>query len=148
VAIVNESFANRNYPGRSAIGERFQYGQLNEKGYWYTIVGLVKEIREVAMGEDLKPAVYRLLEQSEQVGSLPSGIAFRTAVEPASIVSAVRQAVWSVDKNQRVWRVQTMEEIVDRQLSTPAQSKTLLGAFALLALLLASLGLYECSPTR
>src|SRR5207249_10044455 len=37
VAIVNESFANRHFPGRSAIGARFQYGQLNAKGYWYTI---------------------------------------------------------------------------------------------------------------
>jgi putative ABC transport system permease protein len=142
VAIVNESFANRNFPGRSAIGARFQYGQLNEKGYWYTIVGVVKEIREVAMGEALRPAVYRLHEQTDQVGSLPSGIVVRTAVEPASIVSAVRQAIWSVDKNQPVWRMQTLEEIVDRQLSTATQSTTLLGAFALLALLLASLGLY------
>jgi putative ABC transport system permease protein len=142
VAIVNESFANRNFPGRSAIGARFQYGQLNEKGYWYTIVGVVKEIREVAMGEALRPAVYRLHEQTDQVGSLPSGIVVRTAVEPASIVSAVRQAIWSIDKNQPVWRVQTLEEIVNRQLSTPTQSTTLLGAFALLALLLASLGLY------
>jgi len=66
----------------------------------------------------------------------------RTAVEPASIVTAVRQAVWSVDRNQPIWRVQTLEQIVDRQLSTPTQSTTLLTAFALLALLLASLGLY------
>jgi ABC-type antimicrobial peptide transport system permease subunit len=63
-------------------------------------------------------------------------------VEPASIVSAVRQAIWSVDKNQPISRVQTLEEIVDRQLSTPTQSTTLLSAFALLALLLASIGLY------
>jgi putative ABC transport system permease protein len=142
VAIVSETFADRHYPGRSAIGERFQYGQLNEKGYWYTIVGVVKEIREVAMGEGLRPAVYRLHDQTDQVGSLPNGIVVRTAVEPASIVSAVRQAIWSVDKNQPIWRVQSLEDIVDRQLSTPAQSTTLLSAFAVLALLLASLGLY------
>src|SRR5207249_4340150 len=117
VAIVNESFANRNFPGRSAIGARFQYGQLNEKGHWYTIVGVVKEIREVGMAEKLRPAVYRLHEQTDQVASLPNGLVVRTAVEPASIVSAVRQAIWSVDKNQPVWRVQTLEEIVDRQLS-------------------------------
>jgi predicted permease len=142
MAIVNETFADRHFPGRSAIGERFQYGRINEKGYWYTIVGVVKEIREVAMGEVLRPTVYRVLEQADQVGSLPNGIVVRTALEPASIVSAVRQAIWSVDKNQPVWRVQTMEEIVDRQLSTATQSTALLGAFALLALLLASLGLY------
>ena len=71
-----------------------------------------------------------------------AAIVVRTAVEPASIVSAVRQAIWSVDKNQPIWRVQTLEEIVDRQLSTPDAEHALLSAFALLALLLASLGLY------
>ena len=66
----------------------------------------------------------------------------RTAVEPASIVSAVHQAIWSLDKNQPLARIRTMEEIVDRQLSTPSQSTALLSAFALLALLLAALGIY------
>ena len=82
------------------------------------------------------------MSRRTRVGDQPSGIVVRTAVEPASIVSAVRQAIWSVDKNQPIWRVRTLEQIVDRQLSTPAQSTTLLSAFALLALLLASLGLY------
>ena len=102
----------------------------------------MKEIRDRGVAEELKPAVYRLHEQADQSGDQPSGIVVRTAVEPASIVSAVRQAIWSVDKNQPVWRVQTIEDIVARQLSTPSQSTTLLSAFALLALLLASLGLY------
>jgi predicted permease len=141
-AIVNETFADRHFPGRSVIGEKLQYGQLNDKGYWYTIVGVVKEVREVAMGEAPRPAVYRLHDQTDQVGSLPSGIVIRTAVEPASIVSAVRQAIWSVDKDQPIWRIQTVDDIVDGQLSTATQSTSLLGAFALLALLLASLGLY------
>jgi ABC-type antimicrobial peptide transport system permease subunit len=57
-------------------------------------------------------------------------------------VPAVRQAIWSLDKNQPIARVRTMEEIVDRQLSTSSQSTALLGAFAVLALLLASIGLY------
>jgi predicted permease len=142
VAIVNETFANRAFPGHSAIGARFQYGRLNDKGYWYTIVGVVKEIREVGMEEELRPAVYRLLEHSDQVGSEPSGIVVRTSVEPESIVAAVRQAIWSVDKNQPIARVQTVEEIVDRQLATSSQSGGLMSAFALLALFLASLGLY------
>jgi ABC-type antimicrobial peptide transport system permease subunit len=93
----------------------------------------------------LKPTIYLLHEQTDQwstKGAQPSGIVVRTAVEPTSIVSAVRHAIWSVDKNQPIWRVQTLEEIVDRQLSTPRQSTALMSAFALLALLLASLGLY------
>src|SRR5262249_35111555 len=143
VAIVNETFADRNFPGRSPLAAQLKFGQLNDKGYWYTIVGVVKEIRDRGVTEELKPTIYRLHEQADQgIVDRPSGVVVRTAVEPASIVSAVRQAIWSVDKNQPIWRVQTLEESVDRQLATPAQSTTLLSAFALLALLLASLGLY------
>jgi len=145
VAIVNETFADRNFPGRSPVGAQLKFGQLDKKGYWYTIVGVVKEIRERGVTEELKPTIYLLHEQTDQwstKGAHPSGIVVRTAMEPASIISAVRQAIWSVDKNQPVWRVQTLEEIVGRQLSTPTQSTALLGAFAVLALLLASVGLY------
>jgi len=142
VAIVNESFANRNYPGRSPLGERFQFGNWGDNAYWYTIVGVVKEIRDRGVAEELTAAVYRVHEQADQSGDLPSGIVVRTSVDPASIVSAVRQAIWSVDKNQPVARVQTFEEIMARQLSVPSKNTTLLSAFALLALLLASLGLY------
>ncbi len=60
-----------------------------EKGYWYTIVGVVKEIREVGMEEELKPSVYRLHEQADQVMDEASGIVVRTSVEPDSIVAAV-----------------------------------------------------------
>src|SRR5207244_4941929 len=88
------------------------------------------------------PAVYRVREQCDQIDNLSAGIVVRTAVEPASLISAVRHAIWSLDRNQPLARIRTMEEIVDRELSTPSQSTALLGAFALLALLLASLGLY------
>ena len=142
VAIVNESFAARNFPGRSALGARFKFGRLGEKGYWYTVVGVVKEIRDRGVAEELQPTVYRVHEQADQSGDQPSGIVVRTAVEPASIVPAVRQAIWSIDRNQPVTRVQTVEDIVARQLSVPSQNTVLLSAFALLALLLASLGLY------
>jgi predicted permease len=141
-AIINESFANRHFPGRSPLGARFRFGRLGDQGYWYTVVGVVKEIRDRGVAEDLQPAIYRLHEQADQSVDQPSGILVRTSVEPASIVSAVRQAIWSVDKNQPIARVQTIEEIVARQLSVPSQNTALLSAFALLALLLASVGLY------
>ena len=142
VAIVNEVFANRHFAGRSALGQRFKFGALGEKGYWYTIVGVLKPIPESGVLNEVKPAVYRVHEQCDQIGDLNAGIVARTAVEPASIVPAVRHAIWSLDKHQPLARIQTMEDIVDRQLSTSSQSTALLGAFALLALLLASLGIY------
>jgi predicted permease len=142
VVVVNESFANRNYPGRSPLGERLKFERLNEKGYWYMIVGVVKEIRERGVAENSRPAIYRVHDQADQTNDLPSGIVVRTAVEPASTISAVRQAIWSVDKNQPLARIRTMEDIIDSQLSTATQSTALLGAFAVLALLLASIGIY------
>jgi putative ABC transport system permease protein len=142
LAIINEPFANRHFRGRSPLGQRFKFGATGENGYWYTIIGVVKPIREAGVLEEMKPAVYRLHEHCDQIGGLDVGIMVRTAVEPASIVSAVRHAIWSLDKNQPLARIQTMEQLVDRQLSTPSQSTALLGAFALLALLLASLGIY------
>jgi putative ABC transport system permease protein len=93
----------------------------------------------------LGPAVYLLHEQTDQwstSGAQPIAIVVRTAVEPASLVPEIRQAIWSVDNNQPIARVQTIQEIFDRQLFTQSQSTALLGAFALLALLLASIGLY------
>ena len=142
VAIVNEPFAKRNFGGRSALGQRFQFGELGKEGYWYTVVGVVRSIPESGVLEEPKPAVYRVYEQCDQIGGLDAGIVVRTAVDPSSIVPAVRRAIWSLDQNQPLARMRTMEAIVARQLSTPSQSTTLLGAFALLAVLLASLGIY------
>jgi putative ABC transport system permease protein len=142
VAIINEPFANRHFAGRSPLGQKFKFGNLGNKGYWYTIVGVVKQIRESGVLEEARPAVYRVHEQCDQIGDLQGGIVVRTAVDPASIISAVRQAIWSIDRNQAVARIRTLEEIIGNQLSTSSQSTALLGAFALLALLLASLGIY------
>jgi putative ABC transport system permease protein len=142
VAIVSEPFANRHFPGRSPLGQRFKFGNLDNDGYWYTIVGVVKPILETSVLENARPTVYRVHEQCDQIPDLNAGIVVRTAVDPASIVPAVREAIWSLDKNQPLARIQTMADIIDRQLSTPSQSTALLSAFALLALLLASLGIY------
>jgi len=142
VAIVNETFANRHFAGRSPLGQRFKFGSLGDKGYWYTIVGVIRHIPENGMLAEAKPAVYRVREQCDQIDDLSAGIVVRTAVDPESIVPAVRQAIWSLDKDQPLARIQTMDAMVGRELSTPSQSTALLSAFALLALLLASLGIY------
>lgn len=142
LAIVNETFASRHFPGQSALGRRFKFGNTGEKGYWYTIVGVVRPMRETGLVAEMKPAVYRLFEHCDQIGSLNLGLVVRTAVEPASIAPAVRQAIWALDKDQPLARMQTMDDIVSRELSTPSQSTALLSAFAVLALVLASIGIY------
>src|SRR5262249_24819121 len=96
VAIVNELFAKRHFPGSSSLGKRFKYGNLGDKGYWYTVVGVVKQIREYGVFDDEKPVIYRVLEQCDQGGTLASAIVVRTAVDPTSVTSAVRRAIWSI----------------------------------------------------
>jgi predicted permease len=139
-AIVNEPFARRRFPDRSPLGQRFKLGNLSPKGDWYTIVGVLRSIPESGVLDAPRPAVYRVIDQSG--GGMTAGIVVRTAGEPSAIVPAVRQAIWSLDKNQPLTRIRTMDEIVSRQLSTSSQSTALLGAFAVLALLLAALGIY------
>ncbi len=140
VAIVNEPFAKRHFPERSPLGQKFKLGNLGPKGNWYTIVGVLNSIPESGVLDEPRPAVYRPYEQSGGGGN--AGIVVRTAIEPSAIVPAVRQAIWSLDKNQPLARIRTMDEIVNSQLSTSSQSTALLGAFAVLALLLAALGIY------
>jgi putative ABC transport system permease protein len=140
VAIVNEPFAKRHFPERSPLGQRFKLGNLGPKGDFYTIVGVLNSIPESGVLDEPRPAVYRVYEQSG--GGRNAGIVVRTAIEPSAIVPAVRQAIWSLDKNQPLARIRTMDEIINSQLSTSSQSTALLGAFAVLALLLAALGIY------
>lgn len=142
VVVVNETFADRHFPGRSALGARFQFNNMAKDGYWYTIVGVVREIRERGLTADVKPVVYNVLEQSDQNWPDPGYLMIRTSLDPASLSSAVREAVWSIDPIEPVARVRSFSAIVDIELSQPAQDSTLLGAFAALALVLASIGLY------
>jgi predicted permease len=140
--IVNESFADRHFAGRSALGARVQLSTISPDAYWYTIIGVVKEIRDRGVALNLKPAAYVVHEQADQVWPQPSGLVIRTSLPPNTLVRSVRQAIWSVDKNEPVARIQTLDSIVDKELSEPSQDTTLLGVFAGLALTLACLGLY------
>ena len=77
-AIVNETFAESPFPGTLAAGRAIPVRTLGPKGYWYTIVGVVKEIRDRGVAEELRPAIYRVHEQADQSRDQPSGIVIRT----------------------------------------------------------------------
>ena len=141
-AIVNEAFVDRNFPNRSALGARLQFSNLGPGADWYNVVGVVKDIHERGIAAELKAAVYVLNEQAGNNFTPPSGLIIRTSVKPESIVPAVRDAIWSVDKNEPIARIQTLDAIIARQLAEPLQDTALLGAFAALALAVAAIGLY------
>ena len=137
VAIISEHFARAYWGTRSPVGDRIRIGGGKRP---YTIVGVVKDIRERGIGVPMKVATYVLIEQAN--ANSGAFLAVRTETDPLSLARAVTTAIWSVDPHQPVSQVRSMDEIVDGVLNNRNLNMTLLSVFAALALLLASLGIY------
>jgi predicted permease len=143
VVIINEAMAEQFWPGEDVLGRRFKLGDYDEDNPWFTIVGVVGNVRQ--MGVELKGRAefYRANQQVEgSMWNRPRHLVVRAAGDPLELANAVRQVVWSVDPEQPVSEIQTMESIVDREVYQRRVQVILLGTFAALALGLASLGIY------
>ena len=136
--VVNDTLARKYWPRGSALGGRMRLGDA--QGPWHTIVGVVKDVRERGHTLAQKPLVY--LTNAQRLGSIPEYLVVRTASVPADLVESIRRVIARVDPDQPISAVRTMDEIVDLDVADRHQQMILLGAFAGLALLLASIGLY------
>jgi putative ABC transport system permease protein len=140
VVVINETLARIYFPKESPLGHRLaMYGRIP---VWRTIVGVVRDVHERGYELAMKPGVYIPFEQFKDTWALPESLAVRAAGDPASLTSAVRRVIAETDPEQPVAAVATMDEIVALDVADRRQQMTLLTAFAALALLLASLGLY------
>jgi len=143
VAVVNETMARQYWPGTEAVGKRLKLGGPNSPAPWTTIVGIVADVRQMATDAPVKAEMYFPYRQiAANAFFRPRDLVIRTSVEPASLVSAVRREVHAVDSDQPVSDVRTMDDILDEETSTRELGMLLLAAFAGLALLLATLGIY------
>jgi predicted permease len=140
VIVVNETLAKRWWPHESALGHRI--AMSSRAPLWRTVIGVVKDVRERGYQLDLKSGVYIPYVQFPDTWAMPESLVVRTKGDPATITSAVRHIIAGVDPLQPVVAVRTMEETLDRTVEDRTQQMTLLGAFAALALLLASIGIY------
>ncbi len=142
VAIVNESTARQFWPGRNALGHRFRIYQDGQP--WLTIVGIVSDVKQ--MGIDVASRAENYYPVMQPYGVLgyftPRDLAVRVQGDPLNYATALRRAVWAVDPNQPVADVQPLQDLVEGELTTQRAQLWLLGAFAVLALLLAAIGLY------
>jgi len=143
VVVVNEFLAKRHWPGRNAVGKRIRFGNNEDetKNPWWTVAGVVKDIRERGLLYEMKPAVYVPVTQVEK----PQGFSFlvvRTSNDPQSTIKMVEGAVWSVDSQQPVTYVRTMDQLMEADVADRTRPMILLGVFAGLALLLACIGVY------
>ena len=145
VAIVNRTFAERRWPNQDPIGRRIKFGPANAPGLFLTVIGVVGDVKEMALDKAVDQEVYL---PSNQGGGFvppflwPQYLVIRTAGDPRAAASAVRDAVWSVDRDQAVSNMRTMDDIFDAELLNRNTQVTLVASFALLALVMASIGLY------
>jgi putative ABC transport system permease protein len=140
VIVVNETFAKRFWTAESALGHRVTMS--GPTPVWRTIIGVVKDVRERGYELEMKPGVYIPYPQFLDTWAQPENLMVRTRSDSSTVAGAVRRVVASVDPEQPVAAVRTMDEVLDRDVEDRTQQMTLLSAFASLALLLASIGLY------
>jgi putative ABC transport system permease protein len=140
VVVINETLARLYFPKESPLGHRIAMSA--RQPVWLTIVGVVKDVHELGYTFAAKAGVYIPFEQFKDTWALPENLLVRTSGDPASLSSAVRHVIAETDPEQPVAAVATMDEIVALDVADRRQQMTLLTAFAALALLLASLGLY------
>ena len=141
--VINDALAREYWPVESPLGHRIDTGTGDGAPLWMTIVGVVEDIKERGLDFGPRPAVYVPYPQTTIAFFQPSEIAIRTSGRPEDLAGALQRAVWSIDSEQPVSAIQTMEEIVDAELADRSQMLALLGIFAALALLLAALGIYS-----
>jgi predicted permease len=136
VAVVDEYLAQRYFKGRSAIGQEIRRGGPSP----IRIVGVVGTINSIDLGQPVtKERVYRpVTQQPTGAGAL----VLKTALDPTQLVAQVRAAVQSLDPEQPITDVRTMEEWVDRSLEIRRAPTTLLAIFGAVALLLSAIGIY------
>jgi putative ABC transport system permease protein len=137
--VVNETLARQYWHGASAVGYRLRFGDIDAP--LHTIVGVVKDVRERGHTLAMKPGVYVPAAQ-RQTGFVPEYLVVRATGAPGDLADPIRRVVAGIDPEQPVSAVRSMEEIVDLDVADRQQQMILLGAFAGLALLLASIGLY------
>jgi predicted permease len=138
VVLVSESFARRNIPGRDPIGQRLRVGADTA---WATIVGIVADVKQISLAGDETDAVYTTTSQWSWVDTRQS-LVVRARGDAASLVSAIKAAVWSVDKDQPIVRVAMMDDLVAQSEAKRHFALTVFEAFGLAALALAAIGLY------
>jgi putative ABC transport system permease protein len=138
VVMVSESFVQRNLPGQDPLGQRLRLGPDTT---WFTIVGVVANVKQISLAGDETDAVYTTTSQWSWVDTKQS-LVVRARGDAASLTTAIKAAIWSVDKDVPVVRVATLDDLVARSEAKRRFALDVFEAFALAALALAAIGLY------
>jgi putative ABC transport system permease protein len=144
VAIVDESAARTYWPDSDPIGRRLSIrstrGAANPP--WCTVVGVIKDIKSDGLDQSGAPHIYRPIYQFPGPRSLSLSVTVRTSLPATSLEPLIRREIQAIDPDLPVFNVRTMNEVIDGSLASRRFSAELVGVFAVVALLLASVGIY------
>lgn len=136
VIILNETLANRLWPGQNPLGRKVIAGGRNER----QVIGIVGDVRHLALEAEAGPEMYMSIRQVADYSSVD--LVVRTSLPPATLASSVRQALKPIEPNLPAADFRTLNTLVDKAVSPRKAVVLLLGGFAGFALILASLGIY------
>jgi predicted permease len=137
--VISESLARQQFPGQDPIGRHVHIGPTNRP--WYTIVGVVGDVKQSSLAESQPHAAYITSGQSWFADDAMTLIV-RSYGDAAALAPALRKAIWSVDKDQPIVRVATMDSLLAGSEAQRRFALILFEAFALVALALAAIGIY------
>ncbi len=135
VAVVNDTMARQLWPGTDPLGRRLR---LRDAG-WTVVVGVVGDVRHSGPAEPPRPQVYTTHEQDARIFAC---VVARTSGDPMAMAAPMRAAIWSVEKDQPVWKVRSMDELVSGSRDSSRAMGLLVGVFAAVALALSAVGIY------
>lgn len=139
VVVVNQALAERTWPGESALGKRIKLGPNVENSPWITIVGVVGNVRHIALDTAPRPEVYLHLYTSPASAPI---VVIKAKGDPAALASVVRERIRASEPDVPLYNIKTMGDLAARSVAQRKFSVVLLGAFAVVAGLLAVVGLY------
>jgi putative ABC transport system permease protein len=140
VIIINETMADKVFPGEDPLGKRMQTGQPCPTCPWYTVIGVVGDVKYSGLDARPAPTMYTHYFQDPFWRSMY--VVVRTSQDPAGLIGQVRQEVQSLDKDMPIAKVRTLNELLVESVAQPRFRTLLVGIFAGVALLLAAVGIY------
>jgi len=139
VIIVNQVFAKKFWPKGDALGKRIVMGGMSDNPKWITIVGIVGDIRHFGLDVDPKPEMYVPFGQESYFTTV---YVVRSNQDPRSVLPAIRRELQAIDTAVPLANVRTFENVIADSVAPRRLSVVLLGVFAGVAVLLASVGIY------
>jgi predicted permease len=136
-AIVSQRLADANWPGKNAVGQQIS---LDNGAHWMTIAGVVGDVHQNSLSQDVTDEIYLPLFNPQNVGT-DTRVLVRTSGDPTPMGNAIRDAVREIDPRQPVVSIETLSALRSAKLSEPAVTTALLVSFAILALVITGAGL-------